>query len=880
MRLSNMEMMQLLSLKSRATFFLLVVLLCIFSVGAWWSVSSLIDAEVKARLDSHADRISAALANRLERGGNNLGYVRAHFWAVPPRPEEFHRYVENIGLMGRNSGALALGYASLDQVPGRAPISLMEPADWRNRKALGEDLFNHPALRRTAAEAIRTGTVTLSDPVVLAGNASAETGPWLLLMLPTANGAAEKGIFFASIRATDFFNQIFGTPSLKREPVNFVLTAARDRESTEPIYNRFDFGEGEASPWIVAERPLQTLGQRLLVRVYPLPHFYSFADRYLALVVGLGAALLSCLIMVVMRVSQNQLDFEILAKESSMEAARQSRLQVENLRNLNRFDQSLAGELDVDVLVRKFVEALGQLTPVDTSFLYFAKSRARSALSLPVVDARGIREEELKIGAVPASWVERLFAQALHLRKGDSAAEEFLHTVLAAPRAYSDWVLTAVATREAGRCGLVFMARKNGRRFSEVDHELIESTVSQFSASIEIAQLFSRVEDASKAKNAFLANMSHEIRTPLSAIIGFSDMLTRERISAEQRAGMAENIRKNGEQLTCIIDDILDLSKVEAGKLKIERRRVRLESVMHELQSAMELRARDKGIEFSVEGVGSLPSHVHTDEVRLKQILMNLVGNSIKFTEKGSVQLIVRHLKEESGGNCLVFTIKDTGIGISDEARAELFRPFSQGDASHTRRYGGSGLGLALSKRLAQELGGDIALLDSIKGQGSTFELRVAAGDLTLAMWRDRLFERGAPRPKSRAGDLPASALHGLKILVVEDSEDNQEIFRYFLEASGARAEVVGNGIQAVKTASSGKYDMILMDIQIPGIDGKEATRRIRQQGFAKPIVALTAHAMAEEQESCMRAGCNGQITKPISGEMLISQVAEYMGRI
>ncbi len=375
--------------------------------------------------------------------------------------------------------------------------------------------------------------------------------------------------------------------------------------------------------------------------------------------------------------------------------------------------------------------------------------------------------------------------------------------------------------------------------------------------------------------------MSHEIRTPLGAIVGFSDALGRESLTVRQKQEFAWSIRRNADILARVVDDVLDLSKIEAGKLYLEKSDVSLPSLLADLKSVMEMQTKSKvGVYFHVESRGTIPEFVRTDEVRLKQILMNLVGNGLKFTEKGRVGLVVKANKagpNESGPGTLRFSVEDTGVGISSEAQKNLFGVFAQGDASTTRRFGGTGLGLALSRQLARLLGGDVVLAASRPGAGSTFEvslpLDVPEDSRWLGSWLERREEPQATPPRADEQGL----LRGMRILLVEDSVDNQEIFRFFLESGGADVDIVDNGLDAVSHAGRTRYDLVLMDIQIPGIDGKEATRRIRSQGFRGPVVALTAHAMTEECASCLAAGCNGQITKPVTGDQLIQESFDYI---
>lgn len=386
--------------------------------------------------------------------------------------------------------------------------------------------------------------------------------------------------------------------------------------------------------------------------------------------------------------------------------------------------------------------------------------------------------------------------------------------------------------------------------------------------------------EASTAKSSFLANMSHEIRTPLGAIVGFTDLICNDKIPKEQKLKFVANIEKNVQLLARIIDDVLDHSRLEAGKLPIEKREISLPTLLQDVESVMQLHAEKKeGLVFQVHCRGKIPSHIVTDEVRIKQILTNLIGNSLKFTKKGKVSLTVQcPIHPLTNKHYLEFLVEDSGIGIPQETQKSLFEGFVQADASTTRMYGGTGLGLALCKRLAKLLGGDVELVKSFPGKGSLFRVYLQIESLREINWVSEWKEVKSSRIQSvdDTSNTP-SLLNEKRILLVEDSEDNQEIFKIFLESAGAQLEIVGNGIDAVEITRKKSFDLILMDIQIPGIDGKEATRQIRSHGYKGPIVALTAHAMPNEIESCLESGCNGQITKPVTGEQLIRETEAYL---
>jgi len=379
-------------------------------------------------------------------------------------------------------------------------------------------------------------------------------------------------------------------------------------------------------------------------------------------------------------------------------------------------------------------------------------------------------------------------------------------------------------------------------------------------------------EAANEMKSAFLANMSHEIRTPLGAILGFADLLRETHLDSEERENYHEIIKRNGEQLSSLINDILDLSKIEAGQLKTEILRAPIRSAIEEVCSLLSVKAHAKGLELHWTIDDAVPELIGTDPLRLRQILTNVIGNAIKFTKRGSIDV---HASPGTKST-LCLTVSDTGIGIAHEQRANLFKPFSQADTSITRRYGGTGLGLTLSRRLANALGGDLILKSSCLGVGSAFELTLDDQFTASANSRSSLHSAHAGNG-SRAGE--REKLKGLRLLLVEDATDNQMLITQIMKRHGANVELASNGREGVEKAMAGDHDLILMDIQMPVMDGYTATQTLREQGFQRPIVALTAHAMNEVRKKCLNVGCNDQLTKPIRRDELIHVVAQYAER-
>lgn len=380
-------------------------------------------------------------------------------------------------------------------------------------------------------------------------------------------------------------------------------------------------------------------------------------------------------------------------------------------------------------------------------------------------------------------------------------------------------------------------------------------------------------EAGARAKSDFLANMSHEIRTPMTAILGYGELMMDREQTTDERDNCLAVIRRNGEHLLELINDILDVSKIEASKFTIETRACSIPSIVADVISTMNVRARQKGIELSVEYTGGLPETIQTDGARVRQSLVNLVGNAVKFTDEGGVRVVVSLLDQwREAGPAVRMQIIDTGVGISPESLEHLFKSFVQADASTSRKYGGTGLGLVITRHIANLLSGDVEV-DSTLGEGSTFTLTIPTGPLEGVKMLDdpakvvleTAAESKAPVPR---------ALVGRRILLAEDGEDNQRLISMVLRKAGAEVTVVENGVFAVASAMSNQFDVVLMDMQMPEMDGYQATASLRRQGYEGPILALTAHAMASDRERCIAAGCNDYLSKPIDREHLILTIA------
>lgn len=379
-------------------------------------------------------------------------------------------------------------------------------------------------------------------------------------------------------------------------------------------------------------------------------------------------------------------------------------------------------------------------------------------------------------------------------------------------------------------------------------------------------------EQANLAKSSFLANMSHEIRTPLTSIIGFADTALHDNKTTEQRIYALETIKRSGNHLLHLINDILDFSKIEAGEMDVDKQAVNLIPLLFDIEAIVCGLTEKKSLAFTIDFQFPLPQTVHTDCLRLKQIILNLVNNAIKFTDQGFVKIGVSFNRLQQK---LTIQVEDSGIGLSEEQLQKLFKPFKQADTSTTRRFGGTGLGLSLSRQLANLLGGEITVTSELN-QGSVFSLKInlpqsecEPQNLLSSLQESQLENRNITQQQF-------TRLKG-KVLIAEDEALNQQLFTMYLEDMGVEVSVVENGQQAVELALNEAFDLVFMDMQMPVMSGYDAVKNLRAKNYTKPIVMLTANATLEDRKQCKEVGADDFVTKPIDEKQFYRVTANYL---
>jgi signal transduction histidine kinase/DNA-binding response OmpR family regulator len=439
------------------------------------------------------------------------------------------------------------------------------------------------------------------------------------------------------------------------------------------------------------------------------------------------------------------------------------------------------------------------------------------------------------------------------------------------------WTQTSPIGEDLHFCAIAVPGERNllliectGHRFAQTQ-AFVQYAHQTKLAHDEIARLSRELERATQAKSEFLARMSHEIRTPMNALLGVAELLSETPLNTEQTE-YVRIFRRAGDNLLNVINDILDFSKIEAGQVELECLAFELSEVVQDAIEVIGVRARAKGLCLNAEIRPEVPPRLMGDGGRLRQILLNLLSNAVKFTDRGGITVRVEINREDPTAGALHFRVRDTGIGIPADRVSTIFDSFTQADASTTRKYGGTGLGLAISKRFVELMGGRI-WAESAPGEGSTmhFTARFAIADAAADI----------KAPAAKATVSPALGKRVLRILLADDSEDNRFLVRGYLRDTGCVIDEVTNGAEVVEKFKDGIYDMVLMDAEMPVLDGYSATRALRafekeRAGPETPILALTAHALKEARQRSLEAGCTDHLTKPITKTALLEAISRY----
>lgn len=461
--------------------------------------------------------------------------------------------------------------------------------------------------------------------------------------------------------------------------------------------------------------------------------------------------------------------------------------------------------------------------------------------------------------AIPSTWTMDSFVTHIRPEDRERCRKQIAQT-LSDPTVdefLEEWPIVRADGRLAWLQDRGRILRSADGRPSRVIGAVLDVTEAK-EAEEKMRAMMQAADDANRAKTAFVANMSHEFRTPLTAILGFAEFVDRSDLSLERREATAQGLRRNGHALLKLVDDLLDLSKVESGTITIEPQAFSPRSLLRDVIELFGGEAAKKGITLHTSGDESLPDRLVTDPIRLRQILLNLVGNAIKFTERGTV--VVRATLRENPKLELIMDVEDTGLGLDANQVQELFLPFSQAHRASGRNFAGTGLGLYISRRIARALDGDVLLIRSESGTGSVF--RASVGVST---------SDGLPSIDSAEMESISGNLVGFSILVVEDTTDVRQLLRAQLEAAGAEVKEAADGLEAVALASTNPFDAILMDLQMPKMDGYLATETLRKKGINCPILAFTALAQPEDRTRCFELGFDAYLNKPLRLKELLS---------
>ncbi len=743
-------------------------------------------------------------------------------------------------------------------------VQFMEPAA-SNPRSLGLDLSIDPRAREALMRARDTGRVALSAPLELDCAGGPRLG--LLMLCPVFERDRDAGDSEAPpkelvgfVHAALDIEALAGHGSGESErTLDYSIVDATDYAPRSVVYASSAASSPVAWDETLADLESKSIartahlligGRQWLVRMHTRPAFHAAADRFTPLVALIGGTLVSLFLWILVW---------------SLGRARVEALKLtdERTHDLRQTESSLRAK-------KAELEALHDASPLG---MFYMGPRGECVYTNRILqELLGLTFDE----TLGDRWAQALHPEDRTRVLGEWKAAFENGTSLESDHRYARrggavvWTHVNIAPVRAGECVIGFVgtiADFTARKAAE--DRLLQTTN-------EALQARAAAEASARAKSEFLANMSHELRTPLTSILGYTDLLLDSERASEDRAEWLATVKKNGQQLLAIIDDILEVSSLDPNEHAVELSAVSPIRAVDEVLATLAARARVKAISLRSSPCGPVPETISTDPARLRLALLKLVGNAIKFTERGGVTIEIEMSASDPEG--IEFRIIDTGPGMESAEVAALFQPFQQGDASNSRRHGGVGLGLVMSKRLATLLGGDLRV-SCVPARGCTFTLTIATGSLAGV----RRIEPPKPEPPAALPSAAPLRLEG-RVLLADDGRDNQRLIAVHLAKAGLTTEFADDGRiavdKALAAAASGRpFDLILMDMQMPELDGYAAASELRARGYTGSIVALTARALAGDREQCLAAGCNDYATKPIEKDALLATCARWMHR-
>ena len=885
-----------------------IVLLMSFVVTgiAWYLSDSAVRAKAEERFRFQSDDLGAAIGKRLYeyetalRGGtglfNNAGLATRAQW---------YEYVAALNIDKTFPGIRGMGFSLMmpaDEVathtarvraegfpdyairpPGRrdptSSIIYLEPFDWRNQRAFGFDMFSEPVRRAAMTRAMETGAPALSGRVKLVQETNKDVQYGFLMYVPVyrkgmpvdtaeQRRAAILGFVYSPFRMNDLMDGILGQEKGRLGFEIFDGDAPSDQtllfdHLPKARHNALDVLAKPAPGELTRTMQLNIAQRTWTLFIHTPDDYLSTGEELLPTVVGgMGVVIDLFLFLIIASlgrqkrlIESSEEQFRLLFERSPLAIqvyGPDGRTLSVNAAWLRLWGPPQDGGFRDPLRVESGFQALVDRVLAEGTLNFPLHRFPRRA-----GDAGGTAGEVL--------WV-RAFAYAVHSQSGGIKEMVVVYEDVTEHEA-------AEAELERYRHQLEALVAERTRELQLAKDSLEAANQALRSNEVHLTQAKEAAEAASRAKSTFLANMSHELRTPMNAIMGMTQLALRRTTDAKLKDQLGK-IDQASNHLLSVINDILDLSKIEAERLVLERIPFCPGEILANLNSLFAQRVSEKGLMLSLEVPADLNRlSLVGDPTRLGQVLFNLVGNAVKFTDLGEIAVRVQMLEELPGQVRLRWEVEDTGIGISAGDRARLFGAFVQADSSMTRKYGGTGLGLAISKRLVQLMGGEIGV-DSLEGAGSTF-------------WFTTLLDKAGPndvRPPSADQTSAEAELRsrwaGARVLLAEDEPINQEVSRDFLEDVGLTVDLAEDGAAAVNLARQRPYDLVLMDMQMPRLNGVEATRAIRAlPGYAHtPILAMTANAFEEDRQVCLDAGMNDHIGKPIDAQRLYEILLKWLG--